>query len=163
MFHRAASMRQPNSGRTHAGEAFWRFSLAFYARPGVAQALIALQDRSGRDVNLTLFGLWLGVVRGAWLDAAGLTAAEGTIAPIGRGRSAAPIAAGACPSRRLAAPRPRPGRLPLAPAPHRAGIEPEQVEDASQRVVYHLFEALRPGIEGRDRRGDHRAHLGQCC
>src|SRR5438105_8202307 len=82
MFHRAASMWQPNSGRTHAGEAFWRFSLAFYARPGVAQALIALQDRSGRDVNLALFGLWLGVVRGAWLDAAGLTAAEAAIAPI---------------------------------------------------------------------------------
>ena len=42
-------------------EALWRFSLAFYARPGVAEALIALQDRAGLDVNLMLFALWLGV------------------------------------------------------------------------------------------------------
>ena len=42
-------------------EALWRFSLAFYARPGVSEALIALQDRAGYDVNLMLFALWLGV------------------------------------------------------------------------------------------------------
>lgn len=42
------------------GDAFWRFSLALYARPGVAAALIALQDRSGHDVNLMLYALWLG-------------------------------------------------------------------------------------------------------
>lgn len=42
-------------------EAFWRFSLAFYALPDVARALIALQDRHGLDVNLMLFALWLGI------------------------------------------------------------------------------------------------------
>jgi uncharacterized protein (TIGR02444 family) len=42
-------------------EAFWCFSLAFYERPGVADALIALQDRDGFDVNLVLFALWLGI------------------------------------------------------------------------------------------------------
>ena len=42
-------------------EALWRFSLAFYARPGVSEALIALQDRAGCDVNLMLFALWLAV------------------------------------------------------------------------------------------------------
>ena len=42
-------------------DALWRFSLAFYASPGVAQALIALQDRDQLDVNLMLFALWLGV------------------------------------------------------------------------------------------------------
>ena len=41
-----------------AGEAFWRFSLAFYAVPGVAGALIALQDRDGLDVNLLGPKLW---------------------------------------------------------------------------------------------------------
>ena len=41
--------------------AFWRFSLALYERPGVADALIALQDRGGCDVNLVLFALWLGI------------------------------------------------------------------------------------------------------
>jgi uncharacterized protein (TIGR02444 family) len=39
------------------GAAFWRFSLALYARPGVAAALLGLQDRAGRDVNLVLYTL----------------------------------------------------------------------------------------------------------
>ena len=39
---------------------FWQFSLQFYARPGVADACLALQDREGVDVNLILLGLWLG-------------------------------------------------------------------------------------------------------
>jgi uncharacterized protein (TIGR02444 family) len=38
---------------------FWRFSLAFYRQPGVADACIALQDEYGVDVNLLLFLLWL--------------------------------------------------------------------------------------------------------
>jgi uncharacterized protein (TIGR02444 family) len=41
-----------------AAEAFWRFSLMVYARPGVAAALIGLQDRAGHNVNLILFGIW---------------------------------------------------------------------------------------------------------
>lgn len=48
-------------GTTSENGAFWRFSLAFYERPGVADALIALQDRGGFDVNLILFALWLGI------------------------------------------------------------------------------------------------------
>lgn len=47
-----------------AGAAFWRFSLALYARPGMADALLALQDRAGLDVNLILFGLWVGARHG---------------------------------------------------------------------------------------------------
>jgi uncharacterized protein (TIGR02444 family) len=54
-------------GKTSEDEAFWRFSLAFYERPGVADALIALQDRDGFDVNLVLFALWHGISgRGAF-------------------------------------------------------------------------------------------------
>src|SRR5437762_2439039 len=49
------------SGKVSEDEAFWRFSLAFYERPGVADALVALQDRDGFDVNLILFALWLGI------------------------------------------------------------------------------------------------------
>ncbi|MBV8504572.1 MAG: TIGR02444 family protein [Alphaproteobacteria bacterium] len=48
-------------GKTSEDEAFWRFSLAFYERPGVADALITLQDRDGFDVNLVLYALWLGI------------------------------------------------------------------------------------------------------
>jgi uncharacterized protein (TIGR02444 family) len=77
-------MRQARSGgrAEHPGAAFWRFSLALYARPGVAEALIALQDRAGRDVNLILFALWAGAVHGVRLDSAGLAAAEAAIADL---------------------------------------------------------------------------------
>jgi uncharacterized protein (TIGR02444 family) len=54
----------------------WQFSLAFYAAPSVARALIALQDRDGLDVNLMLFVLWLGVSGHGRLDSDGLRAAE---------------------------------------------------------------------------------------
>jgi uncharacterized protein (TIGR02444 family) len=36
----------------------WTFSLAFYARPGVAPACLRCQDEAGADVNLVLFLLW---------------------------------------------------------------------------------------------------------
>jgi len=39
---------------------FWDFSLAVYGRPGVAPACLALQERHGADVNLLLFGAWIG-------------------------------------------------------------------------------------------------------
>jgi uncharacterized protein (TIGR02444 family) len=78
-------MRHANGRQEREGEAFWRFSLALYVRPGVAEALIALQDRAGRDVNLVLFCLWLGARRARLLDAAGLAAAEAAIAPLAAG------------------------------------------------------------------------------
>lgn len=39
--------------------AFWRFSLQTYARPDVADACLALQEREGADVNLLLLACWL--------------------------------------------------------------------------------------------------------
>jgi uncharacterized protein (TIGR02444 family) len=75
-------MRSASGESQSAGEAFWRFSLALYARPGVSEALLGLQDRAGRDVNLILFGLWLGATQGREIDAAELAAAEAAIAPL---------------------------------------------------------------------------------
>jgi uncharacterized protein (TIGR02444 family) len=40
---------------------FWDFSLRLYARPGVADACLRLQDRHGIDVNLLFYCLWLGM------------------------------------------------------------------------------------------------------
>jgi uncharacterized protein (TIGR02444 family) len=37
---------------------FWRFSVKFYAVPGVAQACIDLQDQARVDVNILFFLLW---------------------------------------------------------------------------------------------------------
>jgi len=42
-----------------ADSAFWRFSLDFYAGPGVPDACIQLQDACGADVNVLLFILFL--------------------------------------------------------------------------------------------------------
>ena len=68
------------AGHDDAAESFWRFSLMVYARPGVAEALIRLQDRGGHNVNLILFGLWLGICEGLRLGAGQLARAETAIA-----------------------------------------------------------------------------------
>ena len=59
-----------------AAAGFWRFSLAIYARPGVAPACLVVQDEHGRDVNLMLFCCWLGASGRGRLDRAGLDAAD---------------------------------------------------------------------------------------
>ena len=63
-------------------EAFWRFSLNFYELPAVAQALLALQDRDGLDINLILFALWFGISGRGRLDSGALTAADRAIGKI---------------------------------------------------------------------------------
>jgi uncharacterized protein (TIGR02444 family) len=86
-------MRQQKDGQSSlSGEAFWRFSLAFYARPGIADALIGLQDRAGLDVNLMLFALWRGALQGQRLHASQMRAAEAAIAPLRR-ETVAPLRA----------------------------------------------------------------------
>lgn len=40
------------------GTGFWSFSNAIYARPGVAEAALSLQDLRGADVNIVLFCFW---------------------------------------------------------------------------------------------------------
>ncbi len=56
--------------------AFWEFSVAFYARRGVMPACLALQDAHRVDVNLALFCCWVGEA----LDAAALAEAEALVA-----------------------------------------------------------------------------------
>src|ERR1700730_10710133 len=62
------------------GSPFWRFSLGFYRRPGVADACISLQEEAGVDVNLLLFLLWQGTRKRALL-AAEVEEIERRIAP----------------------------------------------------------------------------------
>jgi uncharacterized protein (TIGR02444 family) len=44
-------------------EAFWEFSLAFYAREPVGQACLSLQNRRGADVNILLLCCWLATLK----------------------------------------------------------------------------------------------------
>jgi uncharacterized protein (TIGR02444 family) len=68
-----------------AGDAFWRFSLVFYGRPGVSPACIALQDRHGCDVNIVLFACWVGLTGRGRLGAAELVRAQAASEPWRRG------------------------------------------------------------------------------
>lgn len=53
-------MTAKNAGVAPEETPFWQFSGALYARRGVAEACLALQQRHGLDVNLLLFCAWAG-------------------------------------------------------------------------------------------------------
>ena len=126
-------MRGAYGENAAAGEALWRFALALYARPGVAGALISIQDRAGSDVNVVLFGLWLGVTKGRLLGAAELAAAEAAVAPINQ--------SGVAPLRRL--------RRQLKPAGNPALQALRQriagLEIAAERQVLYRLATSLPG------------------
>lgn len=63
-----------------SGNPFWDFTLSLYGRPGVAPALIGLQDRRGLDVNMLLFCCWAGTA-GRVLSEVDLTAVETVAEP----------------------------------------------------------------------------------
>jgi uncharacterized protein (TIGR02444 family) len=141
-FHRAAIMRHPGGEDDSDGDAFWRFSLALYARPGVAGALIRLQDEAARDVNVILFGLWLGVRQGRLLAAGELADAEAAIAPI--------VASAVAPLRRLR--RELKARVTLDPDPD-PDIEALRrriagLEIAAERRVQYRLAAHASRISG---------------
>ena len=72
-------MTEADTKAAAAGSPFWRFSLGFYRRKGVADACITLQERSGVDVNLLLYLLWQASQGNAYAveDVATLEAAVG--------------------------------------------------------------------------------------
>ena len=57
---------------------FWRFSVKFYAVPGVAEACIELQDKAKVDVNILFFLLWNATEKRA-LNATDVAEVERTI------------------------------------------------------------------------------------
>ena len=65
---------------THAAE-LWSFAVTLYARPGVGEACLALQDRGGANVPFLLFVLWLGAGRGVCLSAGDVVGLRAAVAP----------------------------------------------------------------------------------
>ena len=65
---------------TEAPQNFWNFSLALYGKPGVAPALLALQDALGLDVNMLVFCCWASS-RGRALTPSDLDAVEAVAEP----------------------------------------------------------------------------------
>ena len=53
-------MNTENTENTESTASFWHFSVQHYARPGVAEACLKLQDDYDLDVNLVLLCLWYG-------------------------------------------------------------------------------------------------------
>jgi uncharacterized protein (TIGR02444 family) len=54
----------------------WAFSLAVYGRDGVADECLKLQERLSLDVNLLLFGAFIGTVEGLIFEAQDIVAAN---------------------------------------------------------------------------------------
>jgi uncharacterized protein (TIGR02444 family) len=70
--------------RDASARGLWSFSLDFYNRPGVAAALLALQDEAGVNINLVLFAIWLGLSGRGRLDKEAIAEAERAIGSIQR-------------------------------------------------------------------------------
>ena len=64
---------------------FWQFSIAVYARDGVAPACIALQEECGVDVNILLFCCWGAAIGGSRLSGAELQALHNAVSDWNQG------------------------------------------------------------------------------
>ena len=73
-------MSDSDKGTPLSKSPFWRFSVKFYAVPGVAQACIDLQDQARVDVNVLFFLLW-NATQGRTLNAADVIKIEEAIGP----------------------------------------------------------------------------------
>ncbi len=73
-------MAEEGTPASAGGSPFWRFSLQFYRRAGVADACIVLQDEAGVDVNVLLFLLWC-AREGRRLSASEVAALDRACAP----------------------------------------------------------------------------------
>lgn len=62
-------------------EAQWAFVLDFYARPGMSQACLALQDSLGVDVTVLLHAIWLHCAFGITPDATEVAAFDKLVEP----------------------------------------------------------------------------------
>lgn len=111
----------------------WRFSLSFYARPGVAPACLELQDRGGADVNVLLYLLFLAahdrqVDRGevARIDALAASWREQVVIPLRNLRRALKSGIAPCP--------------PAASEPLRGAVK--RVELEAERIEQETLERL---------------------
>ena len=72
--------QQDSSEAKKTASPFWRFSLRIYGTPGVPAACLTLQDGSGVDVNVLLFGLFA-ASQGRQLASADVAAIAAAIEP----------------------------------------------------------------------------------
>lgn len=120
---------------------FWTFSLSLYGKPGVLDACLTLQDGSGADVNLALFGLYLGRT-GRKLSSADFRKIAQTTEPWRAGIVVALRAA-----RRALKEPPAPFDGPLADALRKSVKSSElEAERIQQEVLFVTFPAASIGV-----------------
>jgi uncharacterized protein (TIGR02444 family) len=120
---------------------FWTFSLSLYGKPGVPDACLALQDGSGVDVNLALFGLYLGRT-GRKLSSADVRTIAQTTEPWRAG-----IVVSLRAARRALKEPPSPFDGPLADALRKSVKMSElEAERIQQEVLFVTFPASSIGV-----------------
>ena len=139
-----------------ADEALWRFSLAVYGAPGVAERLIGLQDRHGLDVNLLLFCAWHGASGRGRIDRALLARAEASIADWRRDVTETLRRA----RRALTRYHHIPGAAPLREAVKQAELEAER---AGQRLLVAALPQAGETRPGSERASDATANVALYC
>ena len=123
----------------------WSFALDIYARPGVSDACLLLQDRAGVDVNVLLLALYAAARRGMALGRHDLQNMDDAVAAW-RQEVVGPLRAI---RRRLkSGPKPAPDAAPEALRRHikKAELQAEQIEQA---VLARWLEA-HSGAANRD-------------
>jgi uncharacterized protein (TIGR02444 family) len=118
---------------------FWRFSLRFYSRPGVAAACLALQDEAGADVNLMLFLLFLAEHK-RQMTAEDVVRLDGTVRAW-RDRVVKPLRE----LRRVL--KTGIGEIPIAVSETFRG-QIKRLELESERIEQHLLEGCEPASLG---------------
>jgi len=120
---------------------FWTFSLSLYGKPGVPDACLTLQDGSGADVNLALFGLYLGRT-GCKLSSADFRTIAQTTEPWRAG-----IVVSLRSARRALKEPPDPFNGPLADALRKSVKSSElEAERIQQEVLFVTFPAASIGV-----------------
>jgi uncharacterized protein (TIGR02444 family) len=69
-----------DDGNGRDNRALWPFTLDLYARPGVQDAVIALQENQGADVNVLFYCVWSAATSRRSLDAGSFDRVESQIA-----------------------------------------------------------------------------------
>jgi len=76
---RSLVLKQENAAVLRCDNPFWKFSLAVYARGGVAPECLALQEALGIDVNVLLFCAWVGAEKKLILNEKNFAAIDASI------------------------------------------------------------------------------------
>ncbi len=117
----------PSAHASSPGDRLWAFAVDLYARDGVADACLALQDDHGLDTPMLLFAAWAGAEGGLALSAGQLAQAAGGVS----GWQDEVIAGLRALRRRLKAgppPAPNPATEALRDAVKRAELAAERIE-----------------------------------